>query len=595
MLNQPYKSYCQALMSLVLLLLFSSCATQVAPPQPKVIQGILDLRNWDLARDGPVRLDGDWAFYWDASRSSITQTKSEFIRVPGTWLSNHPARGKAVYHVRILSKPGNFLYGMKIYEFPQSYRLYLGNQQLLENGKYSETPELNKRSLVRPYVVFANSSASINIFIEVVNNDEDEPGPRRSIIFGLESDVRKVQDNQLISDTLVIGVLLIMALYHLGLYLQRRREMGSLLFGLLCLVMIFRIAVTEEHYLMKYFPHFPAHLEHTFDTFSFFVLAPVFAWIFSYFFEQDFQKWALKAISGIFIVFSIIYLLIPAPFLFNFYLLFTLVIGIYLLSVLYLGVKRRRSGSGVFLAGFLLFVATTIWDILSYSNIVRTIYVSQIGFVGFIFAQAYVLSMRFNQALFTSEQLTHNLENLVTERTFALEESNRKLAALNITDALTGIANRRHFDDMLQLEWSRGLRNQRPLALLMLDVDHFKNYNNCYGHQAGDTCLQNVTQILSGTVHRAGDTVARYGGEEFVILLPECSSQEAFAFAEKVRQKIERTSLPHEKSGTGIVSVSVGVHSMIPSETSSSSELIKTSDEALYKAKSEGRNRVVLA
>ena len=204
----------------------------------------------------------------------------------------------------------------------------------------------------------------------------------------VEQDVRKIQDNQLISDMLVSGILLIMALYHLGLYLQRRPETGSLLFGLLCLVMIFRIAVTEEHYLMKYFPHFPGNLEHTFDTFSFFVLAPVFAWIFSYFFEQEFQKWVLKAVSGIFIVFSIIYLLIPALFLFNFYLLFTLMVGIYLLSVLYLGVKRRRSGSGVFLIGFLLFVATTIWDILSYSNIVRTIYVSQIGFVGFIFAQA---------------------------------------------------------------------------------------------------------------------------------------------------------------------------------------------------------------
>lgn len=203
--------------------------------------------------------------------------------------------------------------------------------------------------------------------------------------------------------------------------------------------------------------------------------------------------------------------------------------------------------------------------------------------------------MRFNQALFTSEQLTYNLENLVTERTFALEESNRKLAALNITDALTGIANRRHLDDMMQLEWSRALRNQRPLALLMLDVDHFKSYNDFYGHQAGDTCLQKVAQILSGTVHRAGDTVARYGGEEFVILLPECGSEEAFAVAEKVRQKIERTSLPHEKSGTGIVSVSIGVHSMIPTETISSSDLIKTADEALYKAKSQGRNRVVLA
>ena len=186
MLNQSAKLHFQALVMLVILMLPSACTTQNIPPQPKVIQGVLDMRNWDLARDGPVRLDGDWAFSWDASRSSITQAKSEFIHVPGTWLSNHPARGKAVYHVRVLIKPGNQLYGIKMYEFPQSYRLYVDSQQLVENGKYSETPEQSSRSLVRPYVVFANSSAMFDIFIESVNLNDDQPGPKRSIIFGLQ-------------------------------------------------------------------------------------------------------------------------------------------------------------------------------------------------------------------------------------------------------------------------------------------------------------------------------------------------------------------------------------------------------------------------
>jgi diguanylate cyclase (GGDEF)-like protein len=591
--RQFFGSQCWQLLLLVWAL--CSCSSTTAPPsQPKVIAGVLDLRNWDFAHDGPVKLDGDWVFSWNTSRRTLADSKtSEFIRVPGAWTTaGHPARGKALYRLRVLTKPDNRLYGLKLFEFPQSYRLYVEQHLLIENGHYSEAPELISRTLVRPYVVFAHSSGRFEIAIEAVNLNEDDPGPRRSLILGLESDIRKIQENQLIADMVVVGVLFIMGLYHLGLYLQRRRETGSLLFGLLCLIMIFRIGVTEEHYLHKYFPAFPGMVEHTLDRFSFFILAPIFTWIFSYFFKEEFHGWVVKAVTAIFLGFSAIYLAFPAPLLFNFYLFFTLLIGAYLLVVLLISVKRRRSGSGIFLIGFLLFAATSIWDMLSYSNIVRSIYVSQIGFVAFIFAQANVLSTRFNRALVTSEQLTLNLETIVAERTSALEQSNRKLAALNVTDALTGISNRRHFDDMLQSEWSRALRGQRPLALLILDIDHFKAYNDHYGHQAGDMCLQKVAEVLASIVSRAGDTLARYGGEEFVVLLPESTQGAALAIAETIRSQISAAALPHLKSDFHIVSVSIGVRSVTPTATDSADQFFKMADEALYEAKRQGRNRI---
>jgi diguanylate cyclase (GGDEF)-like protein len=585
------------LVLVLVLFLLSACASRTVPPQPNAEEGVLDLRNWDFARDGPVKLDGDWTFYWDVSKHSLTKASSkEFIGVPGSWTQlDHPAKGKAVYQLQILTSPGEHLYGLKLYELPQSYRLYLNDTFIVENGRYAETPEESSRSLVRPYVVFGDSSGSFDIWIEAVNLDERDSGPRRSIIFGLEQDVRKLQESQLTSDMLVMGILLIMALYHLGLYLQRRREMGSLLFGLLCLIISLRITVTEEHYLQKYFPSFPGRLEGMLDVFTFFVLAPIFTWIFAYFFEQDFQRVVLKWVTGVFLVFSFVYLLFPVQFLFNFYLLFTLGVGLYLLYVLFLSVKNRRAGSRVFLGGFLLFLGTTIWDMLSYSNFVRSVYVSQIGFVAFIFAQAYVLSMRFNRALATSENLTQHLETLVSQRTSELEDSNRKLAALNITDALTGISNRRHFDERLESEWNRARRNGQPLALLLLDIDHFKAYNDHYGHQGGDTCLQTVAKLLAATVHRAGDTVARYGGEEFVVLLPDCTEKAATALAEKIRHTLEIAALPHVTSDLKIVSVSVGVKSIVPSETTSPHHLIAMADAALYQSKKQGRNRVSVA
>jgi diguanylate cyclase (GGDEF)-like protein len=132
----------------------------------------------------------------------------------------------------------------------------------------------------------------------------------------------------------------------------------------------------------------------------------------------------------------------------------------------------------------------------------------------------------------------------------------RKLAALNITNALTGIHNRRHFDQELENEHNRAVRNQRPLALCILDMDHFKLYNDPYGHQGGDACL---AKVLSQTVNRTGDTVTRHGGEEFVLQPPENSSQGALAVAQKILENVKVTALPHENSGFGVVSVSTGV------------------------------------
>jgi two-component system, sensor histidine kinase ChiS len=115
------------------LLVLPSCTPQALPAQPKVKEGVLDLRDWKLTENGPVKLDGDWRFYWNASRSSLGETK-EFLQVPGSWTqANHPVKGKAVFQLRILTTPGEHLYGLKLYELPQSYRLYINEVLLLEN------------------------------------------------------------------------------------------------------------------------------------------------------------------------------------------------------------------------------------------------------------------------------------------------------------------------------------------------------------------------------------------------------------------------------------------------------------------------------
>ncbi|RJQ50834.1 MAG: diguanylate cyclase [Nitrospiraceae bacterium] len=177
----------------------------------------------------------------------------------------------------------------------------------------------------------------------------------------------------------------------------------------------------------------------------------------------------------------------------------------------------------------------------------------------------------------------------ITERKKA-EEQLKLIASM---DGLTGVANRRHFDNTLDLEWRRATRSAKPLSLIIIDVDYFKNYNDIYGHLAGDSCLQKIAHTIRDSLRRAGNFVARYGGEEFTIILPDTNAEGAYLFAESLREKIENLNIEHKDSKAGKnVTVSLGVSTTVPKKDSTQDELISMADKALYKAKDGGRNRV---
>ncbi|HAT31062.1 MAG TPA: diguanylate cyclase [Janthinobacterium sp.] len=167
------------------------------------------------------------------------------------------------------------------------------------------------------------------------------------------------------------------------------------------------------------------------------------------------------------------------------------------------------------------------------------------------------------------------------------------LQQLATRDGLTGLANRRCFDDTLHAEWQRALRQQQALSLLMVDVDHFKEYNDAYGHLGGDECLQRVAGAVASEM-RANDLVARYGGEEFAVILPNQSLKGAAIVAERIRSRVEQLHLPKQRNAHQYVTVSIGAATALPSGVSESSQLVATADAALYRAKHMGRNRISL-
>jgi diguanylate cyclase (GGDEF)-like protein/PAS domain S-box-containing protein len=180
----------------------------------------------------------------------------------------------------------------------------------------------------------------------------------------------------------------------------------------------------------------------------------------------------------------------------------------------------------------------------------------------------------------------------ITERK-RMEEELRRLTLL---DDLTGIANRRHFEEVFDMEWKRALREGNSLSLLMCDIDYFKSYNDLYGHQKGDECLQKVAAAVKSVSRRPGDLAARYGGEEFVILLPSTNSQGAKEMAKKIRTGIEELGIMNPDSpAAGRLTISIGVATFIPDRLSSPDNLLCDADAALYEAKRRGRNMTLAA
>jgi diguanylate cyclase (GGDEF)-like protein/PAS domain S-box-containing protein len=240
------------------------------------------------------------------------------------------------------------------------------------------------------------------------------------------------------------------------------------------------------------------------------------------------------------------------------------------------------------------------WDIPDLRELLENILSMNSAFEGFE-VKHYFKSIGWKTMLLNARKIYREMNHVemillaiedITERKKAEEQ----LKLISYMDGLTGIANRRHFDNTFGLEWRRAMRSAKPISLIIIDVDYFKNYNDTYGHLAGDSCLQKIAHTIRDSLRRAGNIVARYGGEEFAVILPDTDAERAYLFAESLREKIENLNIKHSDSKVGSnATISLGVSTAIPKKGNIQEKLISLADKALYKAKHGGRNRVVIA
>tara|TARA_R110002124_G_scaffold23065_15_gene85926 strand:- start:182 stop:2074 length:1893 start_codon:yes stop_codon:yes gene_type:complete len=602
-------------LSLLITLCFS--APVAALSAPKAEGGELDLRHWNFERDGTIRLDGRWLFYWQdfIPPAQRALASDDTIVVPGTWNGHEygdkqvvTGHGYASYQLRVLLPPDSPHLALKVVDIGEAFKLYVNGQLLHSVGELGTNARDSKPAFARSVLTLPTDIGSeMNIVIHVSNYHYRSGGVWKVMTLGEVSAIRHAHELALSYAIFLVGSIGFIALYHIALYLQRRQDASPLFFGLFCLIVLVRILATDDEYLTLLIPSISYSMLVRLEYVSFLLAVPAFAGFVSNLVPGSYPEWISRLCIFLGLAFTAFVMVTPvevfSEFLvvFQIYLVGSVCFGLYIFTRC---VVEQREVAKAFLFGFTVLAIAIVHDVLMSLDVIRTpVFLAGAGMLCFIVIQSYALSLRFAKSFTEVEALsreledyTHTLESRVERRTRELEIANRKLEQLVSVDGLTGIANRRAFDDILNREWVGHTRRSSQLALILCDVDYFKRYNDFYGHLEGDDALCKVAHCLSATLQREVDAVARYGGEEFAIILPDTNLDGAMKIAERVNRAVRDLHILHQGSAVSHeLTMSCGVAAIVPTEKLRPGDLVGLADSALYSAKEKGRNRVAAA
>ena len=606
-----------------------SCSGDV-PGKPVARNGILDLRDHDFARH--VRLDGEWRFVWRDTSLLKSASPDDYIdiEVPDSWKGYRyngeklPGHGAGSYFLTILIPERTSSYAMKLITVGTAYNLFVNDDLAGSVGIYSIDSSMSQ-PLYEPQIFnLGTLSNQLTLRIDVSNHEHRLGGLWESITFGTTEDIYDYRERQVAMALFMFGTIFVMGIYHLGVFSLSTRGTAALYFGIFCLVIGLRTLITGEIFLHQIWPSLSWQTLVKLEYLTFYTGIPTFYLFVRLQFPDELNQKVGHVVVAISTLFALWVIFTRVDTFSSSLILFeplSLLVMLYVIYGLFMAFIRGEEGSSMVLVGFLAIVIAFVNDLLYVANVVNTGHLISVGLLIFILTQAFLLSIRYSKAYTTielqrtklertntayqseiesrksaeQEVLKHkdHLEELVEDRTAELQIANELLKELSRVDGLTGIANRRRLDEELDREWKRMSREKRPLSVVLCDIDHFKLYNDTYGHQRGDDCLIKVATAITDSVNRPGDLTARYGGEEFCLVLPETSGLGAMKIAELVRKNVADLNLEHTSSPlTDMVTLSLGVATLIPDMGSQPSVLLKAADRALYQAKGNGRNRV---
>ncbi len=385
--------------------------------------GVLDATQWDFVNDGTITLNGEWEFYWNQlldPEDFNANPKKSYIKLPGVWNdykneeTTIPGEGYATFRLRIKSNLKNKALGLRIPFHFTAYKLWINQKQYAENGIVGKTQDTAIPQTLPRYIYFESSDDEINITLQVSNFHFFKGGAPAPYKLGLEMSVKESQTRLFATDLFLTGSLFIMAFYHLGLFILRKKEISTLYFSLACFLMMLRTICLSETFLIVLYPDFDFDLYISLVFLSLFLGPPLFV----LFLEKLFPEESIARAGKIFLVLGILFsvsLLFPAsvssrasvPFLFI--LFFSLVYELY---ILVMAVLHRRDGALLAFAGMLVLAGTALNDILFDSQVIKTDYYAPYGLFLFIFIQSFLLSMKFSRAFASVEDLSVHIKQI---------------------------------------------------------------------------------------------------------------------------------------------------------------------------------------
>ena len=601
-------------------------------------EGVIDLSGIQFDTD-ILALNGQWEFYWqkliEPGEKGYNEA-TDYVAVPRSWnklkpdTNTYSGDGYGTYRLTFTTAKSEKL-ALKIPRLRTAYRLWVNGEMIASAGTVGKTREASKPQYLTQLAAFEAKEGENEILLQVSNFHHRNGGMLESIKLGGENQILALKLKNTAMEFLLFGGLMCIGAYHLTLFFYRRRkEYAALYFGLFCLLIGIRITLGGECFLFTLFPRFSWEIAHKILTLTYYLGVPLALMFFMSIFPKYFGSKMIKASQIMGVIFLIILLVTPVKVFTTIniiYQIWSFAVILYIIGAFAVIILRNEEEWGLIGIGAFALLASSTNDILYYTPWVID---NQLGFlrewirVGnlmplglFIFActNSLIVAKRFSDALEHEEVVTEkliamnsNLDALVLERTKELAESNRQieyqkyelekrnqvLQRFSFRDPLTGIWNRRKYDTVIKNEWQRCLKEQIPITLLFLDIDCFKNYNDLYGHMAGDRCLVKVSHALERAVKRVNGTLVRYGGEEFAVLISGMPEAKSVWAADMLCKEVEELDIAHAASPVcNCVTVSIGGVTMIPQESISYRDLFKMADDALYTAKSVGRNQVV--
>ncbi|WKY43543.1 diguanylate cyclase [Eubacteriaceae bacterium ES2] len=613
-------------------ILFGPFSTYVGAAYPAQAQdGVLDLTKSDLFST-TIALTGEWDFYWNQllAPDEIGQGQlSGSFYFPSSWNkyvidgSKVPGSGAATYHLSF-SSPESGVLGITIPKVRTAYNLYINDTLVASAGQLGTSRDSMVPQYLPQIAFFDVLQGENQITLQVSNFYMSSGGLLSPIEIGNASQILRSREKELAFSLFIFGALLIMGFYHLALFFFRKKDLAALYFGLFCVMIALRTSMVGASYFYNLFQSLDFVIVRKFQSLLFYLSPPLVLLFLERVLPVHFHQKIIKLTKALAIIYALAILIIPAQLfspvntIFQLYCVFMI---LYVLTRFIMVLKNSDNSDNLLIIfGGTMFLFTSFLDIVSVSVLssspwwppfLKIIFQnetnSSMGQLIFVLSYSLVLAKKYSDSLAKKTELAteltrinSNLDELVNERTRDLwlskqkiEEQKLALEKLSLRDPLTGLWNRRQYNESIETEWHRCLRHRHPISLIFIDVDYFKNYNDTYGHLAGDQCLYIIAQIFESTLGRSTDMAFRYGGEEFIILLPEATKEEALKTANMLLFQIEKEAIPHCQSLVkNCVTVSMGVSSMIPSLDTSAAKLIQDADTALYQAKENGRNQV---